>query len=1112
MSRNNKFLVISVFLGTMFFSVSSGAMENKNQEIEQENSNEINNTLKDYEYGEKKEGGNNLKNEIKESDNKVENNINKNKEKENESKIILNNKIENSSENQENKIKSEEELREELKNYGYGVTKGQQQKTKEWIESWGFDNGLIYRKMQTRKYKDILECLKELIEEKIKEFRDHIKELKEILFKCEISERPFDFYENFYKPCNEGFDIKLDEENFNRTLKLIQEKGLSESLIVDFIENRLPFLQKILYEIDDYSQLIENAYNYYIYDKSCRFIENGYCEGIGKDKKYYNIYTLSSIEILKKEYEEIKKEVGEFEELTNSDSSDVEEDIKNLNNKIDNSNNEIINWAKVFIDMWGGSLDSLYNKNKIVNLKDIKKHVKKIVINNYNIFNKILERFEKYKFEFENIGIEKSIIVDKSKFFNFKKELKKIIDEENKSIQEEYGLLINSEVVKDYVEGELMHDETLQKQIKNYMQLIKKAYTACINGHIDNQDKVLKESNFNFYKFWYKGYNIDVESNDDEIVYRFNKKDKIDIYTKEAKDKIKTEYEEMQFVLNMKSILEKIKSQDKNQISEECSNILKTNTKGFTISLNYLGDLLEGKISEEDYKKYLIKDSPKVLESKTIELKKNLNILEDMFDMFEERIKDEKQNLDYCKMFAECLKQAIDENIFEQFIDEIIDLTKEEYYPGRFIKKFRKLISRKYSLIHKVNYINIGLNKIKERPNEDIDRFFLSDMTECKFYGYIKFKKGGLEKYEDYKLLEELKEYLKRDFETIKSMNGLEDSFFKHYYISAIISLSSEHKLTFFKELKKVLKEDFKEVEKARDIALFAEDICGLCSKAKKHKEELIDKIGDNIGKENIEKFKDIFNFVDMSEYGDIIKIISKCANDFANKNMLKFNQTEFFNRLKTVITGEYEYRKRFYEIKKILETMEEKSGDIIKDPSLKEKLLNELIEKIGSVMIDDVKTKLRYIFEKSEDNELKNFICNSYNIYSCSDLSECLSEFFVSIENEYKKIRKNVLKEDIDNILRGVHSENVEEFMQSDEYERLRKMCEELYILEKGPFLNFDGVSIFLNYDTDSNSYYVETKANGVAENNNINNNNNFDDYYDFNDKGVETRPGTEI
>ena len=105
------------------------------------------------------------------------------------------------------------------------------------------------------------------------------------------------------------------------------------------------------------------------------------------------------------------------------------------------------------------------------------------------------------------------------------------------------------------------------------------------------------------------------------------------------------------------------------------------------------------------------------------------------------------------------------------------------------------------------------------------------------------------------------------------------------------------------------------------------------------------------------------------------------------------------------------------------------------------------------------------------------------------------------------------MLKEDIDNILRGVNSENVEEFIQSDEYERLRKMCEELYILEKGPFLNFDGVSIFLNYDTDSNSYYVETKANGVAENNNINNNNdNFDDCYDFNDKEVETRPGTEI
>ena len=97
------------------------------------------------------------------------------------------------------------------------------------------------------------------------------------------------------------------------------------------------------------------------------------------------------------------------------------------------------------------------------------------------------------------------------------------------------------------------------------MQLIKKAYVSCINGHIDNQDQVLKESNFNFYKFWYKGYNLDVESNDDEIVYRFNKKDKIDIYTKEAKDKIKTEYEEMQFVLNMKSILEEIKSQDKYQ-------------------------------------------------------------------------------------------------------------------------------------------------------------------------------------------------------------------------------------------------------------------------------------------------------------------------------------------------------------------------------------------------------------------------------------------------------------------------------------------------------------------------------------------------------------------
>ncbi len=96
MLKNNKFLIISIVLGTMFFNISSSAMESNNHGKKQENLNEDN---------------------------------------------IL-------------KIQSDEEKEiEELRKLGYGDTKQEQKETKEWIEKWGLNNEEVYSKMKKKNIK-----------------------------------------------------------------------------------------------------------------------------------------------------------------------------------------------------------------------------------------------------------------------------------------------------------------------------------------------------------------------------------------------------------------------------------------------------------------------------------------------------------------------------------------------------------------------------------------------------------------------------------------------------------------------------------------------------------------------------------------------------------------------------------------------------------------------------------------------------------------------------------------------------------------------------------------------------------------------------------------------
>ncbi len=306
------------------------------------------------------------------------------------------------------------------------------------------------------------------------------------------------------------------------------------------------------------------------------------------------------------------KEFAKKEENRKKEQKLKEMEDENVKRVLENS--EILKWVKIWIDMWGGNLIDLCANKKTIKLKEIKEYLKEIVEKEIEGFDKILDRFKKYEFNFQGIKSEDAL----EKMRNFAADVGKKIIRENKEINEEYKLEIVKEIVLNYIsyvvydsylkEGKIS-DEILDKKIEeeekeierrkkvedlslndlidygilrvnemkgikkinkksNYKQLIRNAYETRVNpiylNYSDDVYRKMRKSNFNLYRFndydnnlYYSSY---YDEDDESSPYYIRwKQGKYDIYSEDSIEEIEKEYEEMNSILEIRKILEEIK-------------------------------------------------------------------------------------------------------------------------------------------------------------------------------------------------------------------------------------------------------------------------------------------------------------------------------------------------------------------------------------------------------------------------------------------------------------------------------------------------------------------------------------------------------------------------
>ncbi len=363
MSVGNKFLVVSVLLGTCILGNSASAMKN-NKENKSKSKVMLNekeeNKIEDEKEKNNKENKSKSKIKLNEKEGrKVEDKKESDEEEnKNESKVMLNEKEENKikdekeKNNKENKNESKIKLNEKegrkvedkkgmeknLKKFGYGDTKEDQQETKDWLKSWDIDNEEIYNEMKKNNHKNLLECLKKYINHKKKNFIYCIEKFKNEKFCYELVENKLD-------GCKE---LKVDEKDLNKIVKTLKNKELKTDVVVNYIKKVLPYDKKVREEIKTYGDLIRKAY---VYSKEQNIKTKKY-------KKSHNIYGFRSSAILEQEYRCI--ELYESFKSALIKIKDEKEETKDTAKKIFNLHIEMIR-LKELISSYDGCD---YNREK----------------------------------------------------------------------------------------------------------------------------------------------------------------------------------------------------------------------------------------------------------------------------------------------------------------------------------------------------------------------------------------------------------------------------------------------------------------------------------------------------------------------------------------------------------------------------------------------------------------------------------------------------------------------------------------------------------------------------------------------------------------------------
>ncbi len=142
--------------------------------------------------------------------------------------------------------------------------------------------------------------------------------------------------------------------------------------------------------------------------------KNENCISEESDGEFFNSYEEEEARMKKYEEEEARMKKIAIEKENEKKEQKLKE-MNDKNVKIVLKNSEILEWVKLWIDIWGGNLiDLCANKEKIT-LEEIKEYIKGIVRKEIEGFDKILDRFKGYEFNFQNIKPEEMCEFEKNK-------------------------------------------------------------------------------------------------------------------------------------------------------------------------------------------------------------------------------------------------------------------------------------------------------------------------------------------------------------------------------------------------------------------------------------------------------------------------------------------------------------------------------------------------------------------------------------------------------------------------------------------------------------------------------------------------------------------------
>ena len=1056
MSKNNKFLITSIFLSMMFFCISVGAMKNNIEEEKQENLNKIESSSKKEKVykedekieDEKKYKSNKIlfnpsrhkkkyKDEINSNilENKIEDEKNssilENKIEDEKNSSILENKIEDENkpktskalfmdnrseiideyryiyndvydtiiedEKREDKIRNEKKI-EKLKNWGYGETKKAQEETKKWIKSWKFNTHFVQKKMESGEFKNVKECIKKLIEKEI-------EKIEKIKSKDIIKDKDKNI--KFVKK------IKQSLEKIKKEDKKILENGFLNILEDDVEYSELEYLNILKKEINKVIDYEEVDY----FREIIKFLYLSLKEG-KLDKDVDEVIRILD-GILKIEFNiNMFKEFLDKKNLKNS----CNKDISNHNSESDE--NKV--YSKKSFDM----LEQLYENIKFVkkvkqSLEKIKKEDKKILKND---FSDILEDDAEYS---------------KLRYLNtLKKEIEKVIDYEEGDYFEKIIKFLNSS----------LKEENLDKDIDELIKIVDGILKIKFNVNmfkefLDKKNKLIEKIE-HIEKNLKNLYNKDIFNHISEF-------DGYEFYGKKNFDILEQEYKNKQFIERVKQSLEKIKKEDKKILEKDFLNILR---KEINKEIDYEeGDYFE-KIINSLYLPLkegdLDKNIDEVIKRVGGFLKLNFSInmfkefLEKLKKEIDESIKKEEMNKEigyeegdyfkeikrfiYLSLKGGILDKDLDEviktldglsefnfniNIFKKFLDKKNKLIEkaehieknlkngysrdifnnsENYEYEVYNKKAFDIVEQDYKNMQFIDKVKQSLEKIKKEDKKRLENDFLNILkndVEYSKLGYLEILKQEIEKVIDYKEGDYFKKIIKFLYLSLKE--GILDKNIDEF-IKTLDNLSEfNFNINIFKEF---LDEKDKFIKKVECIEKNLKNI-----KSRYEVESSINIIlaiiKNNVDNESYVNFK--FYLFGMGDNKD--EIMCPSSEKLKNVNDKYVNYVDllisdyklcFFEKLERLMKEEIAEIKDEDNIKNLFKEM--------KGKELTSNKLKEISDKVRKYIDEDSFKKLQYLFMIDEGQKKFNDLHINKLIY----LSESCEYYF------FRQLKKIIGKE----------------------------------------------------------------------------------------------------